>query len=267
MVILQKLLKLLTMHIFKFILFIGFTIFSFISGQSQDPLHFKDRNLPCVNRTFFTYVHIVKDSLGHPIVSEEEVKSILNMANKAFEPICISFDFCAVNYIDDYSFLHINDGEEVGLIKSRFHKNRRINLYIVNSVFSETINSFSYHKSITTQDSAIVIIPQSGIGLMHELGHTFGLYHTFETKFGVELVNGSNCEVAGDLLCDTPADPGIRLQKGCEFDFKGKDPNNDFYRTEIGNYMTHYFCAHCFFTSGQYEIMAKTFLESEFKMW
>ena len=43
----------------------------------------------------------------------------------------------------------------------------------------------------------------------HELGHYFSLLHTHETIFGLEYVNGSNCENRGDLLCDTPADPNI----------------------------------------------------------
>ncbi|MBK8253659.1 MAG: hypothetical protein IPK82_13455 [Polyangiaceae bacterium] len=46
----------------------------------------------------------------------------------------------------------------------------------------------------------------------HELGHLFGLWHTHHGSYGesgqAELVDGGNCETAGDLLCDTPADPG-----------------------------------------------------------
>ena len=41
----------------------------------------------------------------------------------------------------------------------------------------------------------------------HEFGHYFGLEHTFTTKYGIELPDGSNCETAGDRICDTPADP------------------------------------------------------------
>jgi len=43
----------------------------------------------------------------------------------------------------------------------------------------------------------------------HEVGHYFNLYHTHTTTFGVECVDGSNCDSAGDLFCDTPADPNI----------------------------------------------------------
>ena len=44
----------------------------------------------------------------------------------------------------------------------------------------------------------------------HEMGHYFDLYHTHETfSFGVECPNGTNCSTAGDLVCDTPADPQL----------------------------------------------------------
>ena len=45
--------------------------------------------------------------------------------------------------------------------------------------------------------------------LIHEIGHCINLYHTHELKFGQELVDGSNCVTAGDLICDTPADPDL----------------------------------------------------------
>jgi hypothetical protein len=43
----------------------------------------------------------------------------------------------------------------------------------------------------------------------HEVGHYFQLYHTHETAFGTECVSGSNCNYAGDLFCETPADPKL----------------------------------------------------------
>lgn len=45
--------------------------------------------------------------------------------------------------------------------------------------------------------------------LAHELGHYFSLLHTHSTSNGDELVDGSNCLNAGDLFCDTPADPRL----------------------------------------------------------
>ncbi|MEO6723283.1 MAG: M43 family zinc metalloprotease [Ferruginibacter sp.] len=43
--------------------------------------------------------------------------------------------------------------------------------------------------------------------LSHEIGHCFGLSHTFAANGGPENIDGSNCSTAGDRVCDTPADP------------------------------------------------------------
>lgn len=52
--------------------------------------------------------------------------------------------------------------------------------------------------------------------LAHEIGHNFNLYHTHhgssvepDINIPPENIDGSNCETAGDLICDTPADPGL----------------------------------------------------------
>ena len=50
--------------------------------------------------------------------------------------------------------------------------------------------------------------------LVHEIGHNYGLFHTHENNY-VENVprNGDhvcfNCNISGDYLCDTNADPGL----------------------------------------------------------
>ena len=41
-----------------------------------------------------------------------------------------------------------------------------------------------------------------GKTLVHEIGHYFGLYHTFEG--GCSGMNTATCETAGDRVCDTP---------------------------------------------------------------
>ncbi|MBK9254708.1 MAG: hypothetical protein IPM42_04410 [Saprospiraceae bacterium] len=251
---------------FSFILTIVL-IFALNIVSGQDPFYTTDRNLPCIERKFYVYVHVTLDSLGNTNISKEQIRQHLQNANKAFAPICISFDYCKIDTVRDYSFDFIDDEIEVGLIMSRFHKSRRLNLYFTGAVMSEEINSFSIHNGITKEDSCVVIVPKSGLGLMHELGHTFGLLHTFDIQNGIERADGSNCESAGDLICDTPADPGILPPEDCSFNHKFPDENGDYYRTEIGNFMTHYFCAHCFYTTEQYEKMAETYLNSTFKMW
>ncbi len=61
----------------------------------------------------------------------------------------------------------------------------------------------------------------NGSTLAHEMGHYFNLFHTHEIIFGEEGANGSNCRTAGDLLCDTPADPDLSrsgaMGAGCTY--------------------------------------------------
>lgn len=55
----------------------------------------------------------------------------------------------------------------------------------------------------------------AGSSVSHEMGHSFGLLHTFETSRGFEKIDGSNATFTGDLLADTPADPFAYNGKPC----------------------------------------------------
>jgi hypothetical protein len=44
------------------------------------------------------------------------------------------------------------------------------------------------------------------------MGHNLGLLHTFEEP-PKEYVDESNCNTAGDLVCDTSADPNVAGNK------------------------------------------------------
>ena len=101
------------------------------------------------------------------------------------------------------------------------------------------------------------------------------------TPATIELVDGSNCATAGDLLCDTPADPfgqtnatpeelaliaqGLLVSAfygpSCEFIYEIKDPNGEYYQPDMGNIMSAYPCK-CGFTQDQYRLMVETILSS-----
>lgn len=96
-------------------------------------------------------------------------------------------------------------------------------------------------------------IPENFDGVLsHEIGHCLGLLHTFETALGNELVNGSNCSTAGDLVCDTPADPnGAFNSSTCVYTGTTRDANNQLYNPMINNLMSYYFNCMTIFTPGQ----------------
>ena len=74
------------------------------------------------------------------------------------------------------------------------------------------------------------------------IGHYFGLYTTHETQFGAELVDGSNCETTGDLMCDTDADPQGGSIGNCTMidPTDSQDANGQFYTPPTCNIMGWY---------------------------
>lgn len=226
-----------------------------INLDSQS-LHKQFKELPCVNKNFNVHFHVVRDSFRKVSVSMGTILGIINSANRAFEPICASFSFCCLDTIDNYSFDSIYNSTLRSELISKHSNKNVINVYFVNFILREGVCGLSGIDMLLNKKC-----PGS---FTHELGHTFGLPHTFEG--GNELVDGSNCDVAGDLICDTPADPytndpSIVWTKDCEFIFKEKDKNGDYYQPDVGNIMSYLGCD-CGFTRDQYLIMAKSILSS-----
>ncbi len=63
------------------------------------------------------------------------------------------------------------------------------------------------------------LVAKSNIGkgftISHEMGHSLGLLHTFESADGFEKIDGSNATTAGDHVPDTPADPYAYTDSAC----------------------------------------------------
>jgi hypothetical protein len=105
--------------------------------------------------------------------------------------------------------------------------------------------------------------------LPHEMGHDFGLYHTFETFNGARIENVArtglctNCTYSGDQLCDTEADPeNTPVDNNCIYTGTALDGCNMPYTPNTHNIMT-YGNRSCrdFFTLGQGS-RARFYLES-----
>lgn len=79
----------------------------------------------------------------------------------------------------------------------------------------------------------------------HEMGHFFGLYHTFEeVQYGKDTFDSQLCDQRGDRLCDTPPDPGTIFEVYVNYslcELQGlTDENGNSYKPLINNYMSYY---------------------------
>ncbi|MFH1430640.1 MAG: M43 family zinc metalloprotease, partial [Candidatus Uhrbacteria bacterium] len=145
-----------------------------------------------------------------------------------FEPYCIDFELLhkdenvARSYyiIDDANFADIDVATgEFGRLAQWRPDPRYIGvpLYFVRSMTNGS-SSYAGASYYPTESSYIVAISRDGRGMnvgtiAHELGHAFGLMHTFgDTSVGVpqQACTGGNCRCQGDLMCDTPSDHRCR---------------------------------------------------------
>jgi hypothetical protein len=236
--------------------------------------------LPCIDKKFSIIVHIVRDNTPAAGITEAQILENVDTLNKKFAPICVSFEVCEFRYIDNsyYNTIKNQNWEEMQIL---YNEKNRINLYYVDAIESPAgACGFAGLGCITNLNSEGIVIKKlpSCVGstsktLAHEMGHYFSLLHTFQGS-GTELVDGSNCTTAGDLICDTPSDPFVDgddpanyVDGSCKFISMLQDANGDFYDPMVGNIMSYYpdNCA-CGFTHDQYMKMAKKYL-SQIGMW
>lgn len=110
-----------------------------------------------------------------------------------------------VNNIDSLKYL------------SRWPNDRYYNIWVVNKIDGNdgTSGSFVAGYAVLPSsgpifnkfDGTVMLATQMNtnrITLPHELGHAFGLYHTFEGSMGGSVCpTNTNCNTQGDLCCDT----------------------------------------------------------------
>lgn len=245
-------------------LFIGPT--SFLWGQS---LHYTNKDLPCVNKHYNLFAHFVYDSL-RTTIEKQDLENAIATANTMFEPICISFSLCESDTVFNYNFNILKPDEELVELSTEYIARQRINLYLITDTLITDATAGICAGNVGSLNNGNIYLKSPG-ALTHELGHFFGLLHTFEGS-GEELVDGSNCETAGDKICDTPADPydvEFKIEEyvnDCIFFNVQKDANGDFYQPQVGNIMSYYPCP-CGFTQGQYLRMVENYLNAGKKHW
>jgi len=214
-------------------------------------------------------VHIIKNSVAES-ASIDDVKIAFAKLNKYFIQIYVQFvPLGDYNYISSDKYYSFNKEDENALCASNDLKNV-INLYITGSIADGPLHfcGYTYYPENLENNTDRIFLAQDcladGVSLARQMGHYFTLFSTTglqssETK---EWVNGENCEIEGDLICDTPADPGLELSsvdERCGYIGKRQDQSGRkrFYKPDTKNLMSDnprlYCCDH--FTEQQYQKM------------
>ncbi len=224
----------------------------------------------CFGKTLSITAHIISDSLGDYGLTEAQVLGSVATLNSWFAPICLSFEVCQFDYIPNYKYNRFEKPMDEAEVIALYSVPNTINIFYAQTV-SRTpptlVGGYAYFPG----GPDFIAIAKTSLGsITHEMGHFFGLYHTFDTQFGLELADGSNCATAGDLICDTPADPGGGNSPApdCQLSPYTQDANGQWYVPNIGNIMSYYTddCT-CGFTTEQYNRMASNYLNSRFYLW
>lgn len=186
-------------------------------------------------------VWILRKTNGSGARNMIEVQQTMCQLNEYFSPGGIIFQYDVKFFDDQYAFAGCGAsgyvlGDPTPYINLRAHAistqhfdNNAINLYITppfnqditDGFFSPYAGAISvaatgvqstvptkfaaigeFDGALTTKNIDIEAAP-------HEIGHCLGLYHPFRQYCEAplscsELVDGSNCSICGDLVCDTP---------------------------------------------------------------
>ncbi len=224
------------------------------------------------NANIKLFFHIVRRNNGTGNLSLNEVIQGFHSLQAQFNPHNICFTFYGYDFINNKDlFENFDVSKESALISQNPHSDA-IDIYIITKEDNKDGFDYPYNGlAIDGIPGKTIIVKREGLSyggttLAHELGHCLGLYHTFETKFCIENINGSNSKLCGDLVEDTPADynwmannqdPNSKVDALCNY-IGGMG-----YSPLTNNLMSYYQNCRSDFTNGQGERMLEVISESQ----
>ena len=182
------------------------------------------------------------------------------MTNKILADINIQYYVSGdIDYLDNDAYLNCVRGSAIHTELLTHKDPTTTNVWIVDGWQGGTASGWGGPSGVELADISVLTVP-------HEFGHFLSLAHTFDTGKGIELADHSNCATAGDLVCDTEADPygltsgqynGAPLaHSNCAMTSNTMDTQNNLYHPPFENFMAYYggFCGFIF-TQGQHSKM------------
>ena len=254
----------------------------------DDPIQFRETQYVPI------LFHITSKNNGSEAASEAKVLDQLCAINDDFADINIQFFLKdgGFNYIRNTT-VYTDHSRTEGSIMGFNADSKAINVFIVENACRDCdpnsgVITLAYYQTILDW----IVMRKDGVGsstqyLSHELGHYFSLLHTHDgwdfepwtvDKFGgkkapirtvegilVEKADGSNCETAGDQICDTPADYNGLGFSTCDFQEEALDPDGSKINPDENLFMSYFhFCSrdNYYFSDMQQEIITTNFNSS-----
>jgi hypothetical protein len=228
--------------------------------------------LPTLNKKFLIVAHVALDGSGAMGITEISIRNSIGNLNNYWNKIGVSFELCELKTIANYRYdTLISQAREQELL-ANFVIPDRINIFYVDSI-KDAAGKASLGGITSSTNVGIWLEKGSTGAIIHEMGHFWGLKHTFDNDIP-ENPDHSNCATAGDGVCDTPVDPYIKsldeegyyLNYSCVFINKDKDANGNYFDPDAFNIMSYYSCGTCMkFTNGQYIKMVETYSSKKTK--
>jgi hypothetical protein len=192
--------------------------------------------------SFDVKINVIRPLEGTSLI-EEDFSSLVSFMNASFEEAHISFtNSVKTSYIFSEApvdvFYH-NRILEREITKNNYDRSV-INIYIVES--TDQVVGFTHYPIENSQRLFIAKEKLFDSSLIHELGHFFGLLHTFEDE-NRPAERKITCEMDGDKICDTPKDvPGGAsfIERDCSLFGEYKDINGNKYTPDLSNFMSYY---------------------------
>lgn len=220
-------------------------------------------------------------------LSETDIRAIIANANTYLQNINVElylYNNQVFPIVDDkYADYKVTDEAE---LRRKYDVQNAINIYFVKSITLRDLTILSGYAALPNSSNNSNRIFYSYFDrtnddfenlknktFLHEIGHYFGLYHTFQDSNNPDITKrelvtrgaGSNCVSMGDQLCDTPADPFERLPLlyayNCSQNAPSdlQDTNGDTFTPPVNNIMSYHQRCGNVFTEQQYQKMQASF--------